>query len=287
MSNFWQRALTGAVFVAVLVGCALGGRYSFLGLLFVVGTLGVREYAVLLQGRVLKPHVLTTMAAGVAILVAWCLIFLDIIPRNEEWMAAGIILAAIVLYATAEVILTPKMGLKNALIGLGGILYINIGLCAFANIAFLRYGGQCNIAWPYCSNMVIGYFILLWSSDTFAYLTGRAFGKTPLAPKISPKKTIEGSIGGMVCTMGISYLLYREIGLLEWYHWLGLAVVIVVFGTMGDLIESKFKRILDIKDSGNILPGHGGILDRFDSLLFSAPFAFVFLYVSLLLSLPS
>jgi len=120
-------------------------------------------------------------------------------------------------------------------------------------------------------NLLIGMFVLIWSNDTFAYLSGRFFGKTKLFERISPKKTWEGLIGGMFLTLIIAFL----IGTLDEQRgvtfWLVAAFIIVPGAIFGDLIESMFKRSLNIKDSGNLLPGHGGILDRFDAAIFSIP----------------
>ncbi len=131
--------------------------------------------------------------------------------------------------------------------------------------------------------IIISIFILIWTNDTFAYIVGKSIGKHKLIEKISPKKTIEGFIGGMIFSVIAGILiskyyfqpkpnyLYTSI-----YIWTISAIIISVFSTLGDLIESKFKRIAGVKDSGNIMPGHGGILDRLDSIIFVAPFVYLF-----------
>lgn len=131
----------------------------------------------------------------------------------------------------------------------------------------------------YNHKIIIGIFILIWTNDTFAYIVGKSIGKHKLYEKISPKKTIEGFIGGIVFAMIASYLIATYyIGGKETaqFIWLGFAVIVGIFGTIGDLIESKFKRIANVKDSGAIMPGHGGVLDRLDSVIFVAPFIFLF-----------
>ena len=137
---------------------------------------------------------------------------------------------------------------------------------------------------PYKDNefakfLITGIFVLIWINDSFAYLVGRTVGRTKLFPRVSPKKTIEGSIGGLVFTLIGTYFLARYEPILNPQQWLILALVIVVFGTLGDLVESKLKREAGVKDSGAILPGHGGLLDRLDSLIFAAPFAYLTLYI--------
>ena len=120
-------------------------------------------------------------------------------------------------------------------------------------------------------------FIFLWLSDTGAYCFGSLFGKNRLFPSISPKKSWEGFFGGLFVAVGCSQLLAMDASLNRW-EWLGLSLVVVIFGTWGDLVESLLKRQLSIKDSGNILPGHGGMLDRFDSSLLAIPAAVIYLY---------
>jgi phosphatidate cytidylyltransferase len=127
------------------------------------------------------------------------------------------------------------------------------------------------------ARIILGFFILIWSNDTFAYLVGRSVGKTKLFQRISPGKTWEGTVGGVICTQGIAYALSIYFTELEPIHWHVVAVIVSVFGTLGDLVESMFKRSLGVKDSGNILPGHGGILDRFDAVLVAAPFVVAYL----------
>jgi len=132
--------------------------------------------------------------------------------------------------------------------------------------------------------LIIGIFLLIWINDSFAYVVGKSIGKTKLYEKISPKKTVEGFIGGLVFSMVAAYILSQYNNDLNDFQWLILAFVVVITGSLGDLIESKFKRQAGVKDSGAILPGHGGLLDRLDSLIFAAPFAYltvqIFNYVS-------
>ena len=132
----------------------------------------------------------------------------------------------------------------------------------------------------YNPNILLGSFILIWVNDTFAYLVGKNFGRQKLFEKISPKKTVEGFLGGLFFSSVASYFIAAFTHTLSFTNWLILSIIISVFGTLGDLIESKFKRQANVKDSGIIMPGHGGMLDRLDSIIFAAPFISLFLRVT-------
>lgn len=124
---------------------------------------------------------------------------------------------------------------------------------------------------------VLTVFILIWASDTFAYLIGRWLGKTKLAPNLSPGKTVEGAIGGLILTGATAYVLYLTMGVFRLTDYLIISAIVFFFGLMGDLLVSKLKRSMDLKDSGSVLPGHGGFLDRFDSILLAAPMVYLYL----------
>lgn len=128
--------------------------------------------------------------------------------------------------------------------------------------------------------LLLGSFALIWINDTFAYLVGKNFGKQKLFPSISPKKTVEGFLGGLLFSCITSYFIAKFTDTLNFNYWLIMAVIISTFGTLGDLIESKFKRQAKVKDSGSIMPGHGGLMDRLDSMIFAAPFIYLFLRIT-------
>ena len=131
----------------------------------------------------------------------------------------------------------------------------------------------------YNPNILLGAFLLIWTNDSFAYLVGKNFGKQKLFEKISPKKTVEGFLGGLFFASLASYFIAKYTDSLNFTSWLILSIIISVFGTIGDLIESKFKRQAGVKDSGIIMPGHGGLMDRLDSIIFAAPFIYLFLRI--------
>jgi phosphatidate cytidylyltransferase len=151
-----------------------------------------------------------------------------------------------------------------------GILFTIVPFCFFTALAFIEPA--------YNPHFPLAFMLLLWSSDTGAYLFGVNFGKHPLFERHSPKKSWEGFFGGMFTSLLAAFIISTQFKELSMLHWAGMAVIIVVAGTFGDLFESMLKRSIAIKDSGSWLPGHGGLLDRFDGLLFAAPLVFLYLY---------
>jgi phosphatidate cytidylyltransferase len=156
-----------------------------------------------------------------------------------------------------------------------GLIYVTVPFCFFFALGFLFDSNHFNFHLP------LAFLLMLWSSDTGAYLFGMNFGKHRLFERHSPKKSWEGFFGGVFTSVLVSYLLSLWFIEMSPLIWGGMAVIIVAFGTLGDLVESMLKRSLDTKDSGSFLPGHGGFLDRFDGLLIAAPIVYVYLYLIL------
>ena len=154
---------------------------------------------------------------------------------------------------------------------ISGVFYIGGG-CIF--LTLIPYTTP-----EFAKMLITGIFLIIWMNDSFAYLIGKQFGKNKLYPSVSPKKTVEGAIGGFVFGLLAAVLIAQIDPLLSLYQWLLLATVVVITGNLGDLLESKFKRVAGVKDSGAILPGHGGMLDRLDSLIFAAPFAYLLIII--------
>ena len=162
----------------------------------------------------------------------------------------------------------PFLNVANNVLGM---LYLVAPMVMLNFMAF--YKGE------YSYEPMLGMLFLIWIYDSWAYLFGSLLGKTPLMKRISPKKTVEGLAGGLIGCLIVALILpfiFKSFGKTDW---LIIAGLIVIFGTLGDLIESMFKRDLEIKDSGNLLPGHGGLLDRFDALIFAVPFVWIYIYL--------
>jgi phosphatidate cytidylyltransferase len=159
---------------------------------------------------------------------------------------------------------------ENIAITLLGIIYIAVPISLFWPIAYRE-----NI-YQYNSSLIFGFFIIIWTYDSFAYLSGMKFGKRKLFERISPKKSWEGAIGGYIFALLAAYILSTIFDDLTLVQWLVTASLIAIFGTLGDLAESMLKRSLNIKDSSNFLPGHGGLLDRFDALFLAVPALYLY-----------
>ena len=259
MNNFWQRALTGTLFVIVLSTAIYFSAYSYALLFLAVVVLGMQELRNVAKEHFNKLSFAFSMSIGLLLYVLFFAVAAEQLP-------AKFLLAIPASIALAQVaMLYNKVAQPFTKLAWCFLLPMYVAL-PFACMHFLVFKHG-----VYQYKPLLGFFILLWSSDTFAYLFGRAFGKHKLFERHSPKKTWEGSLGGAVLSLIISYFLYLGFNIYSPALWAAMAMVVVVGGTWGDLTESMLKRNFSIKDSGNILPGHGGILDRFDGLLISMP----------------
>jgi phosphatidate cytidylyltransferase len=270
-----MRALTGAVFVIVLVA-SIVWRYESFALLFLLITiLGTWEFYRLAGRTGASPQkIYGTFAA--AVLFCSCS-FAALDEGNYSILAINVPLLfvpfLVELYRKKE---NPFTNIAYTLLGL---VYVALPFSLW-NLLIFRGGDGCLTNGQYKYHILLGYFILMWTSDTGAYLSGKAFGKHKLFERVSPKKTWEGTIGGGILCLAGAYILSVYFTDLRLVDWLIVGIIIVIAGNLGDLAESLFKRSIDIKDSGNILPGHGGILDRFDAVLISTPFVSVYLALS-------
>ncbi|MGL5938250.1 MAG: phosphatidate cytidylyltransferase [Phocaeicola sp.] len=279
MKNFLQRAITGLFFVATLIGSILGGPLSFALLFVLISLLAIREFCQLVNRQ--EGVCVNTTAAMAGALFLFLSFFYNGV--NSESTRIFIPYLLILIYIMiSELYLKRENPIHNWAYAMLTQLYIALPFALLNVLAFHSDFTDGEV--HYNAILPLSIFIFNWVNDTGAYCTGMLFGKHRLFERISPKKSWEGSIGGAffsivaACVMGY-FFPFLSVGV-----WIGLAITIVVIGTWGDLSESLFKRQLGIKDSGTILPGHGGILDRFDSAILAIPAAVVYLYgVSLFL----
>lgn len=273
-SNFIQRAITGTIFVAVLIGCILGGPLSF-GILFaLISALAVNEFCNLVNS-VEEVQVNKRICILGGIFLFLCFFYFGITPSQTGIFIPY--LALLIYVMVSELYLKKKNPLNNWAYAMLSQVYIALPF-SMLNILAFHSDETAGIS-QYNAVLPLSIFIFNWVNDTGAYCTGMLFGKHRLFERISPKKSWEGSIGGGVFCIITSLILGHFFTFMSMGVWIGLALVVVLFGTWGDLTESLLKRHLGIKDSGNILPGHGGMLDRFDSAILAVPAAVVYLYV--------
>jgi phosphatidate cytidylyltransferase len=262
------RATTGAVFVSLIMGSILWDRSFFAGLFLVFGVVGFWEFYRLFENRDIKPQKFPGIITG-----ALTYFVLELISQNfigPVWLF--MIFPLILVIFIIELYRKKEFPFQNIAITVIPIFYIAIPL-AMLNFMFSpwRLTGEND------PNLLLGFFIIIWVGDTMAYLGGVGLGKHHLFERISPKKTWEGSIAGAIFSLATAWFLSIFFKELNTYQWLGMAAIIVVAGTFGDLVESMLKRSAQVKDSGTLLPGHGGVLDRFDGVFISAPFVLLYL----------
>ena len=277
MNNFIVRTITAVFFVAAIVCCFLRAE-AMIFLFALVTGLTIWEFTGLVNDREnVSVNRMICTVAGVYF-------FLAMAGYNSGITPAGVFvpyLITIVYLMVAELYLKQPDPVNDWAYTMMSQLYIALPFSMINVLAFRSAGSD--ITYTYLVPLSV--FFFLWVNDAGAYICGSLLGKHKLFPRISPGKSWEGSIGGGILVMIVAVILWH---LSEQYHvndlqlsaleWAGLGLVVVIFGTWGDLVESLFKRTLGIKDSGHILPGHGGMLDRFDSTLMAFPSAVVYLY---------
>ncbi len=276
--NFITRALTGAVFVAVLVGCILGGPITFSILFALICALTVNEFGNIIQkngfAEISKP---ISMLASVFMFFGFA--YLGTSPGSNEILIPYLFLIMYILIS--ELYYKKENPVNNIAYSLMTQMYIALPF-ALLNVLAFQTSEETSMS-VYNPILPLSIFIFTWVNDSGAYCTGVLFGKHRLFERISPKKSWEGSFGGGIFSIIAAIIIAQYFPILSLAKWIGLALTVVVFGTWGDLVESLIKRRIGIKDSGNILPGHGGLLDRFDSTLMAVPAAVLYLYIISLL----
>jgi len=288
MNETLKRSLSGAVYITLLLASILYSTESFFLLFGIFLVIAIYEFCALVQLNSIFPmlfgSILYTSITLISNYNKETTVFLNRVFLTQWDLSVNIqqldiVLLAITLVVSVKCILflfydsVQKISLSGKYLYLLGYIIL-----PFVFITKISFGVN-----SYNPKIIIGLFILIWTNDTFAYIVGKSMGKHKLFEKISPKKTIEGFLGGIAFAVFAGYLISKlyiepkpEFSQKSILIWTSIAVIVGVLGTIGDLIESKFKRIAEVKDSGSIMPGHGGILDRLDSVIFVAPIIFLF-----------
>lgn len=265
-SELYRRVISALLGASVIVSALVYGEWTYFVVFLSISTLAQWEFYRLVRFQSYVPVRLLGVFIGGLLFVLSFLIEKGVLDSKYYFL----------IFPIACMIFLIKLYKKKDTNPFINIAFFYLGISYVAlpftlmNIIVFNHG-------DYSFQILLGLLVIIWASDTGAYFTGSAFGKTKLFERISPKKSWEGSIGGAVIAVGFAILLSRFYTDLSLYEWIIISIIVVVAGTYGDLVESLFKRSMSIKDSGNIIPGHGGFLDRFDSLILSVPFIVVFL----------
>jgi phosphatidate cytidylyltransferase len=276
MNETLKRSISGAVYVILLLSSILFSTESFYLLFGLFLLITVKEFCELIQ---LNKITSILLAIGI-----YLFFYEANLKNNNLFSNVGVHNATLAALAITLIVsiksvlfLFDEREVKSNIFSKYTYL-IGYIILPFVFITRIPFGEK-----GYNPKIIISIFILIWTNDTFAYIVGKSMGKRKLFERVSPKKTIEGFIGGVLFAVVASYIISKfYFDPKEYYFkksvviWMTIAIIVGVFGTIGDLIESKFKRAAGVKDSGSIMPGHGGILDRLDSVIFVAPIIFLF-----------
>jgi len=263
MQKLLVRAISGVVYASIIIGSILYAKESFYFVFYLFMLICLYEFKNLIS----LSYKWTIVVATIIFFSATNLGIVDAKYLNALFVLSFFIPIIYQLFKQNISLTTSKLGHYFL-----ALAYIAFPFALLIQIPFINN--------EYHPKVIIGVFLLIWISDTFAYLVGSAIGKTKLYEKVSPNKTIEGALGGLIFAVISAYFISKYIPILSLLNWLIVASIVVIFGILGDLIESKFKREANVKDSSNFIPGHGGFLDRLDSVIFTAPFIYLYLHIT-------
>jgi len=268
MKEILIRSLSGLLYISLLI-LSLYNEHCLIILFFVFGLICLAELKKLIQLKSKIPYFIFFIIY--VVFGYWQFVMNSSKGLDEATQILQVITIFVQLFLIKDLFFEKTIPLFITKRFIITTFYLSSGFVFLILIA--------NYQHVYNPKILLGSFILVWVNDTFAFLIGKNFGKQKLFEKISPKKTVEGFLGGLLFSCIASYFIATYTETLNFNNWLILSIIISVFGTLGDLIESKYKRQANVKDSGIIMPGHGGLLDRFDSIIFAAPFIYLFLRI--------
>lgn len=276
MNEFTKRVVFGLIYVLLIIFATNTHNYIFSGIFYAFMIFCTYEFNKMMKIKSFLPYVINSILFSIGTLT---LIYGNFILTKYSFILMFLTLSTSFIFTLFSKHENPLDQISKIVLSL-----VYIGL-PFMLLSIIHLSNPKIHNETFKINFVLSIFILLWINDTFAYLIGRKFGKNKLFERISPKKTIEGFIGGLVFTLIFGVIL-SQINVLQMQSgsfsynytlWIVMALIVSVFGTLGDLVESMFKRQTGIKDSSNLIPGHGGFLDRLDSFIFAIPFIFIYL----------
>ncbi len=275
MSEFLKRTISGVLFVIVLVGAIYIGHITFFILFLGIMVATLLEFYHLGLKAKLRPQALLGVFIGVA-LFTWSYLYSS--GRLELITFFGFIPLMVSLFVVELYRHQPKP-MQNISFTILGIIYIAV---PFALLNFITINGS-SYSMDYNPNLLLGILFLVWANDTGAYLLGVSLGKHKMIPRISPKKSWEGFFGGIATTLLVAWITSMVFDEVTLRHWLAIGLITSLLAVLGDLVESMFKRSIGVKDSGKFLPGHGGLLDRFDALIMAIPVVYAYMEVMMII----
>ncbi|MCQ2976072.1 MAG: phosphatidate cytidylyltransferase [Bacteroidales bacterium] len=259
-SNLLTRIITGAIFLALVISSSIFSPYIYLIVFGIFTIIGNLEYYKMCNVKNTFPQNYSGIIISIVLFAS--LFFISAGLLEIKYLLITLTLISIV--PIIEIYRKKETPLNNWAQTLFAILYIALPFGLLSRLLFIGDSHQ------FTGKILISFFIFIWVSDTGAYCAGSLFGKHKLIPRISPKKTIEGLVGGIIFTIIAAIPIYYITEIFTLLDWIIISLICVIFATLGDLAESMIKRDAGIKDSGKLLPGHGGVLDRFDSVLLAA-----------------
>ncbi|OOQ61230.1 phosphatidate cytidylyltransferase [Mucilaginibacter pedocola] len=277
------RAITGFFFIIVMLGSVNAGDYVFGAFYLLLCLLCLHEFYGLNIKSGIKPNRAAGFITAALAFTGFALInyaSMSATPAAEQASVWGHRLLFLLPVSASAILIQELFKIEsepftNIAYTILGVVMVCIPFSFFVALAYVL---PANAETGHNLHIPLGFLLMLWSNDTGAYLVGRFLGRTKLFERHSPKKTWEGFIGGVLIAALVGFIISLYFTELPWNQWVSIAIIIGCFGTLGDLVESMFKRSINIKDSGGILPGHGGLLDRFDGFLVAAPLVYTYLY---------
>jgi phosphatidate cytidylyltransferase len=266
VNNFIKRTITGAFFVIFIIGSVLLSPWVFASLFLLVSVAGMFEYFRVMARLDLYPARMTSLLVSVVVYAGVVSVLTGLL--SPDYLKAGIVIVPLLLIV--ELFRKKGNPFRNVAAAMLGIVWIVFPLALLSGF----FNPAADRGWIH-GGALLGFFLILWIYDSGAYIVGSIAGKRKMLERISPGKSWEGFAGGTAAGLLTAYMISASFLEFSSLEWMLIAIVIIIFGTLGDLIESMLKRSAGIKDSGSLLPGHGGILDRFDAVLVAAPFVYL------------
>lgn len=269
MKNLFQRTISGIAYLIVVIGSLFLGKYAFGSLFLVISLIALAEYFSISGYAGSEEVTIIGLISGAAAFILLYLCASGILNNSYSYT----------LFFIPVVFMITGLFLKNDSVKrismlFIGFFYISVPMALTSFLAFPSINQN-----HYTHRILLGLLALVWINDTGAYVTGMLFGRHKMFERISPKKSWEGFAGGTMFTILAAFFMNRLMGISDRFEWIVLAVIVCIFGVYGDLAESLIKRNVQVKDSGTLIPGHGGVLDRFDSMLFVVPVSFIYLII--------